>query len=80
MSPCALEVLKTNLTLLEKAIGFVSVNVTMELVEVMGKMYPRGKMVGFPQLRMQVAVVTSIPEGAMRRMFAVGVLNCSENV
>ena len=52
----------------------------MQLVEVMGKRYPRGSMVGLPQLRMQVAVVTGIPAGVMRRVFALGVLNWSENV
>jgi hypothetical protein len=75
-----LEVLKTSLALLENAVGFVSVNVTMQLVEVMGKRYPRGSMVGLPQLRMQEAVVTGIPAGVMRRVFALGVLNWSENV
>lgn len=61
--------------------GLVSENVTMQVVDVTGKMYPTVSLVALPQLSKQAVAVTSSPEGGViSRMVALGVAICKENV
>jgi hypothetical protein len=81
MSPCALEVLKTNLTLESKAVGLVREKVTLQLVDVTGKRYPTVSLVALPQFSRQLAAVINRPAGGVtNRMDALGVLNCRAKV